>query len=203
MLTVNGGVIVAVSCCMILSFSTLDIALLNICGPFSYMQVARLWAFLKPLMNIQIVAASFVKLHLLASVLNQCTYAVRDSFSHFCIYMNHEVYVWISALQNFNCNRSLISSKDLFEVMASMTSVHIKPHDLSLASLALLPLVRSAAVSMSVSQSSNLVESYSLKIGISCSKEFVRLDYFCMVHKVSVYCCITSPRGSAGAGGCG
>ena len=167
------------------------------------MQVTRLWAFFKPLINIQIVVASFVKLHLLATVLNQCTYTARDSFSHCCISMNHEVYVWILTLQSFNCNRSLISSQDLFEVMVSVTSVCIKPHDLALASLDLLSLVRSAAVSMSVSPSSNLVESCSLKTGISCSKEFVRLDCFCVVHKVSVYHCITSPRGSAGAGGCG
>ena len=84
--------------------------------------------------------------------------------------------------------------------MASVTSVHVKPHDFALAILTLFSLVRSAAVSMSVSQSSNLVESCSLKTAISCSKEFVRLDCFCVIHKVSVYCCITSLRGPAGAG---
>ena len=194
---------VAVSCCTSLSFLTSDIALLSVCGPFSYMQVARLWASYKPLMNILIVATSFVKLHLLASILNQCTYAVRDSFSHCWISMNCKVYVWILALQSFSCNRSFISSQDLFEVMASVTSVCVKPHDFTLASLALLSLVRSAAVSMSKSQSSKLVESCSLKTGISCSKEFVRLDCFCVEHKISVYCCITSLRGSAGAGSCG
>ena len=66
MLTVYGGVIMAVSCCTGLSFLTLDI----VCGPFSYIWVARLWAFFKLLMNILMVAASFVKLHVLASVLN-------------------------------------------------------------------------------------------------------------------------------------
>ena len=111
--------------------------------------------------------------------------------------------MWISALQSFSHNRSLMSSQDLFEVMASVTSVHVKPCDFALESLALLSLVRSVAISMSVSQASNLVESCSLKTGISCSKEFVRLDCFCMEDKVSVDCCITSPRGSAGAGGCG
>ena len=104
--------------------------------------------------------------------------------------------MWILALQ-------IILSQDLFEVMASVTSVCVKPLDFALASLALLSLVRYAAVSMSVSQSSNLVESCSLKTCISCSKEFVRLDCFCVVHKVSVYCHITSLRGSAGAGGYG
>ena len=37
-----------VSCCTALSFSILHIALLNICGPFSYMWLARLWAFFSP-----------------------------------------------------------------------------------------------------------------------------------------------------------
>ena len=87
--------------------------------------------------------------------------------------------------------------------MASMTSVHVNPLDLALASLGLLFLVRSADVSMSVSQSSSLVESCSLKTDISCSNEFVRFYCFCMVHKVSVYSCITSLRDSTGAGGCG
>ena len=127
------------------------------------MQVARLWAFFKPLMNMLIVGASFMKLHLLASVLNQCTYAVRDSFSHCWISMNHEVYVWILALQSFSHNRLFISSQDLFEVMASVTSVHIKPLDFTLANLSLLSLGRSAAISMSVSQSFNSVESCFIK----------------------------------------
>ena len=70
MLTVDGGMMVAVSCCTALSFSTSDIASLNICGPFSYMWVAKLCAFFKPLMNIHIVATSFVKLYLLVAVLN-------------------------------------------------------------------------------------------------------------------------------------
>ena len=123
MLTVDGGVMVAVSCCTASSFLTLDIASWSVCGSFSYVWVARLWAFFKPLMNIQIMDASFPKLHLLASVLKQCTYAVRDSFSHCCISMNHDVYVGISALQSFNHNRSSMSSQDLFEVIASVTNM--------------------------------------------------------------------------------
>ena len=99
-------------------------------------------------------------------------------------------------------NRSFMSSQDLFEVMAYVTSVCINPLDFALVSLALLSLVRSAAISVSVSQSSNLVESCSLKTVISYSKEFVRLGCFCIEHKVSVYCHITSLRGSAGTGGC-
>ena len=199
----DGGVLVVVSCCTAFSFSTSDIASLRVCGPFSYMQVVKLWTFLKPLMNILIVATSFMKLHLLASVLNWCTYAARDSLSHCWISMNHEVHVWISALQCFSLNRSLISSHDLFEEITSMISVCIKPHDFTLASLALFSLVRSAAISMPMSQSSNLVESCSLKTGIFCNKEFVRLDYFCKEHKLSTYWHNTSPKGLAGAGGCG
>ena len=157
----------------------------------------------QPSMKILIVATSLVMLHLLASVLNQYTYAVRNSFSCCWISMNHEVYVWISALQSFSLNRSFISSHDLFEEITSVTSVHDKSHDFALASLVLLSLVRSAAVSMSVSQSSNLVESCSFKTYISCIKEFDRLDCFCVEHNVSVYWCNTSPKGSSGAGGCG
>ena len=109
----------------------------------------------------------------------------------------------MSALQSFNHNRSFISFQDLFKVMAFVTSVHVNPLVFALASLALLSMVRSAAISMSVSQFSNLVELYSLKTDISSSNEFMKFDCFCQVHKVSVYYCITSPRGSAGAGGCG
>ena len=163
MWTLDGGVMVAISCCTALSFSTSDIVLLSICSPLSYMWVAKLWAFFSPLMNILIAATSLVKLHLLASVLNQCTYAARDSFSHCWISMNCEVYVWISALQNFSLNKPFISFHDLFKGIASVTRVHIKPHDFALACLALLSLVRSAAISMPMSQSSNLVESCSLK----------------------------------------
>ena len=147
----------AVSCCTALHFSTSDIALLSIYGPCSYMCVAKLWAFFKPLMNILIVAASLMKLHLLAAVLNQCTYAARDSFSCCWISINHEVYVWISPLQSFDLNRSFILSHDIFEEITSVNSVYIKPHHFALVSLALLLLVRSPAVSMSRSQSSNVV----------------------------------------------
>ena len=154
MLTIGGGVMVAVNCCLALSFLTSDIALLRVCSPSSYMWVVKLWAFFKPLMNILIAAVLLVKLHLLASVLNQCTYAARDSFSHCWISMNCKVYMWILALQSI---RSFISSDDLFEEIASVTGVHIKPCDFALATLALLSLVWSAAISMSMSQSPNLV----------------------------------------------
>ena len=83
-------------------------------------------SILQTLMNILIVAASLVKLHLLASVLNWSTYAARDDFSHCWISMNHELHVWISALQSFSLSRSFISSHALFEEIASVTSVYIK-----------------------------------------------------------------------------
>ena len=54
--------------------------------------------------------------------------------------------MWISALQSFNIKRFFISSHDLFEEITSVTGVHVKPHDFALVSLALLLLVRSAAV---------------------------------------------------------
>ena len=160
------------------------------------MWVAKLWASFKSLINILIVAASFMKLHLLVAVLNQWIYAARDSFSSGWISINCKVYVWISVLQSFHLKRSFISSHDFSEDIIYVTSVHVKPCDFALVSLALLLLVRSTAVSMSMSQSSNLVESCSLKMGISCIKEFVRLD--CLL-----YWCNTSPKGSAGVGSCG
>ena len=182
MLTLVGGVMVAVSCCTVLSFSTSNIASLSICSPFSYMWMAKMWMFFTPLMNILIVVASLVKLHLLAAVLNWCIYAATYSISCCWISINCEVYVWISALQSFTLHISFILSHGLFEEITSMTSVCTKPHDFALANLALLLLVRSTAPSMSRSQSNNLVESCSLKMGISCIKEFVRLDCICVEH---------------------
>ena len=79
----------------------------------------------------------------------------------------------MSALQSFSCNRSFISPQDLFEVIAFVTSVHVNPLDFTLVNLTLLLLVRYAAVSMSVSQSSSLVELCSLKKGISCSNVYL------------------------------
>ena len=178
-------------------------ASLSICSPFSYISVAKLWAFFKPLINILIIVTSLVKLHLFAAVLKWCIYAARDSFSHCWISMNCEVYVKTYALQSFSLSRSFISSHDLFEEIASVTSVCVKPCEFAFATLALLLLVRSTAISMSRGQSSNLVESSSFKTGISCITEFVRLDCFCVEHKGSMYWCNTSPKGSAGAGHCG
>ena len=84
--------------------------------------------------------------------------------------------------------------------MASMTNVCVNPLNFALASLAPLSFVRSATVLIPISHSSNLVESYSLKTAMSCSNELVRFLCFCVVHKVFVYWCITSPKGSVGVG---
>ena len=72
-------------------------------------------------------------------------------------------------------------------LITSVTSVWVNPLDLAFASLAHFSFVTSAAVSISISQSSNFVESNSLKSAMSCSEELVRFVCFCVVHKVSVY----------------
>ena len=87
--------------------------------------------------------------------------------------------------------------------MVFVTNVHVNPLNFALVSLALLSPVRSAAVLMSISHSFSLVESCSLKTAMSYNSEFIRFDYFCMVHKVSVYCHITSLKVSVGVGGGG
>ena len=124
-----------------------------------------------PLMKILIVAASFVKLHLFASVLNMWTYAGRDFFSFCWISMKHEVYGWILALHILNCSKSFISLQDLSQLITSVTNVWVNALNLAIASLAQLSLLRSAAVSISINQCSNFVESYSLKTVIICCKE--------------------------------
>ena len=63
--------------------------------------------------------------------------------------------VWMSKLQIFKWSKSLISSQILSEFSASDISVHIKPLDFACVNLLLLSCVKSAAVSMSVNQSSN------------------------------------------------
>ena len=73
----------------------------------------------------------------------------------------------MSKLQSFKQSRSLISSQLLSESSASDISVWVMPLDLAHASLVLLSLVKSAAVSILSNQSSNCVESFPLKIAIS------------------------------------
>ena len=107
------------------------------------------------------------------------------------------------ALQSLSHSKFFILSQDLSELMASVTNVWLNPLDFALASLAQLLFVRSAAVFISRSHSSNFVESYSLKTVMTCSKEFVRLVCFFVVHEVLVYWFITSPKGLVGVGGGG
>ena len=164
------------------------------------MHVAKLWAFFNPLTKILIVAESFVKLHLFALVLNLWMYAARDSFSHCWISMKYEVYVWILVLHSLSNSKSFISSQDVSVLFASMTNVQVNPLDLAFASLAQLSLFTSAAVSISINQSSNFVESYSLKTVMTCSKELVRFVCFCVVHNALAYWHITSPKGSVCVG---
>ena len=77
--------------------------------------------------------------------------------------------------------------------MAYVTSVCVDPLNFALASLALLSYVGSVYVCEC--HSSNFVELCSLKTTMPCSNEFVRFVCFCMVHKVFVYCHITSLKG--------
>ena len=98
-------------------------------------------------------------------------------------------------------NVVVISSQFLSEFIASDISVHIKPFNLACANLVLLLLVKSEVISISINQSSNCVESLPLNIVISWSRVFTKDVFFCAVHKVSVYCCKTSSRGSGSAHG--
>ena len=130
----------------------------------------------------------------------------KGFLSFFLISMKCQVYVWILALHSLSHSKSFISSQDLLELIASVTNVWVNPLNFAFASFVQLSLVRFIAVSISIRQSSNFVESYSLKTVISCSKELVRFVCFCVVHKVLVYWPITSPKSSVGVGiwdGCG
>ena len=109
--------------------------------------------------------------------------------------------VWIWKLQSFKCSESLILSQFLPRVMASITKVWVKPLDLAWANLVLLSSVKLATVSISISQFSNCVKSLPLKVGISWIKVFAKVVCFWAEHRVSVYCCNTSSRGSGGAEG--
>ena len=60
--------------------------------------------------------------------------------------------------------------------------------------------VRSVAISRSINHSSNFVGSFPLKMAMSYSSKFMRFVCFCVVHNVSVYWGITSPKGSKGEG---
>ena len=105
------------------------------------------------------------------------------------------------ALHSLSLSKSLISSHVFSELIASVTKVHVSPLDFALASLPWISLVRSAVVSISVNHFSNFVESCSLKMAMSYSREFVRFVCFCAVHRVSIYWHITSLNGSVGPWG--
>ena len=119
--------------------------------------------------------------------LKWCVYTVRDSF--FILLYLHKIGIWMCECGSwhiFSHNKSLISSQDLPDVIASVIKVCVKPFDLAWASFVLLSVVRSAAVSMCTSQSSSSVALCPLKTDISCSKEFVRLICFWAEHRVFV-----------------
>ena len=97
--TVEDGVNVAVSCCVAWSFSTSDIASVRVCGPFSCICTAKVWAFLSSLTKILMVAVLFVKLHLLASLLKWWMYAARDFF-FFLLYL-HKSGIWKYECQSY------------------------------------------------------------------------------------------------------
>ena len=133
------------------------------------------------------VVASLSNLHLLASLLNLWTYVANDSLSVCWMPMNWLIEVWMSTLDIFKWRASLISSQLLCAIKASDINVLTRPHDLACTNLVLLLFVNSAAVSISVNQSSSCEASCPFRIGMSCNKVFSRDVFFCAVHKVSVY----------------
>ena len=118
-------------------------------------------------MNILIVATLLVTLYLLASLLNLCIYAAKDSLSFFLISMKQLTNVCMSELQIFNQSKSLISFQLLSEPSASGISMHVRPLHLACASLVLLSFVKLVVVYILTNQSSKCEESLSLKIVIS------------------------------------
>ena len=99
----------------------------------------------------------------------------------------------------------LSSSQHFPAWRASQMSVQVRLWDLASARHVWLSVKMSVAVSRSVSQSYSFEESYPLNVGISWSKDVVRVASLCVVHKVSRYACIVVCMGSSlGWGvGCG
>ena len=137
-LTNEGGSRVDVICWVAWSFLTSFMVSARLCGPFSYTLVARVCAFFRPLRNIPIVAASLLNLHLLASHLNQWTYAAKDSLSDCWMSIKWLIDVWMSAFEIFKQRESLISCKVFCEVKASDINVLTNPLDFACANLVLL-----------------------------------------------------------------
>ena len=86
--------------------------------------------------------------------------------------------VWMSAFEIFKQRESLISSQVFCEVKASDINVLTNPLDFACANFVLLSPVKSEAVSISVSQSSNCEESCPFNVGISCNKELSKDVFF-------------------------
>ena len=82
----------------------------------------------------------------------------------------------MSELQIFRQGESLMSSQVLFKVKASDINVLTSPLDF--ANLVLLSCVKSEAVSMSVSRSSNCEESFPSNMAISYNNELSRDIFF-------------------------
>ena len=97
-------------------------------------------------MKILIVVASLSNLHLLASLLKQCIYAAKDSFSFCWISIKWLMDMWMSELQVFRWKASLMSSQVLFIVKVSDINVLTSPLDFACANLVLLSPVNSEAV---------------------------------------------------------
>ena len=95
------------------------------------------------------------------------------------------------------------SSQHFSAWKVSWMRVWIRPQDLALARHVQISAKMSVVVYRSVSQSSNLEESCLLNIGISWSKDVVRLASLCVVHRVSMYACTAWVLLYAGGLGCG
>ena len=93
----------------------------------------------------------------------------------------------MSALDILRCKESLISSQLFCAINTLVIRVLTNPLDFACANLVLPSPVNSAAVSISINQSSSCKESCPFNMGMSCNKELSREVFFCAVHKVLVY----------------
>ena len=82
--------------------------------------------------------------------------------------------VWILKLHIFNHNKSLISSQEFADVMASVIKVCGKPFDFACKRLVLLSNVRSVTVSMYINQSSCSAVPCPVNIRMSCSSDVAK-----------------------------
>ena len=126
-LTNDGGSKVDVSCWAAWSFSTSLMVSTRLCGPFSYTLVARVCAFFRPFRKILMVAVSLSNLHLLASHLNQWTYAARDSFSVCWMSIKPLMNVWMSELDIFKWRESLVPPKSFVKLKLPILMFSLVP----------------------------------------------------------------------------